>query len=281
MAIFAGICWGIISIFIRRLNAANMDSFRIMAYRAIVSAIILTVYIFIADRKLLKIKLKDIWIFFGSGVLSLTFFTYCYFTSIIRSGAAISVVLLYTSPIFVMIISLIFFKEKMTVRKSVAVIMTFAGCALVSGMFSEGGLETALGIEGLLLGLGAGFGYALYSLFAKFALDRGYESLTISLYTFLFSGMALLLLKGPSALFMKEDLKSAVWILGVALICTVFPYISYTAGMKRIEVSKAAVLVTVEPLVGALLGILAYGEGASFSKIIGIILILISVILLS
>jgi len=281
LAILAGICWGVISIFVRRLNAAGMDSFKIIIYRALVSGIILFIYMIFTDRKLLKIKLKDIWVFIGSGVLSLTFFTYCYFTSIIRSGAAISVVLLYTSPIFVSVISMIFFHEKMTVKKAIAVVMTFFGCALVSGAFSSGGIGATIGFDGLLLGLGAGFGYALYSLFAKIALNKGYESITISFYTFLFSGLSLLLIRGRSLGISSQDWQSGIWILGVALICTVIPYLAYTAGMRRIEVSRAAVLVTVEPLVGALLGMLAYNEGAGVGKIAGIILILVSVVLLA
>lgn len=281
LAILAGVCWGVISIFIRRLNAAGMDSFKIISYRAIVSVVILFIYMIITDRNLLKVKLKDIWVFLGSGILSLTFFSYCYFTSIIKSGAAISVVLLYTSPIFVMVISLIFFREKMTLKKTIAVVMTFTGCALVSGALSDGGIGASIGFDGLLLGLGAGFGYALYSLFAKIALDKGYASITISFYTFLFSGIALLILKGPGFIFEKGDLESAIWIIGVAVICTVVPYLAYTAGMKRIEVSRAAVLVTVEPLVGALLGMIAYNEPAGPARIIGIIMILISVVMLA
>ena len=51
--------------------------------------------------------------------------------------------------------------------------------------------------------------------------------------------------------------------------------------MKKTEISQAAVLVTVEPLVGSLIGIFAWGEDAGIAKIIGIALILSSVVLLS
>ena len=281
LAILAGVCWGIISIFVRRLNALSMDSFRIMTYRAWFSSLMLFIYMLIRDRSLLKIKLKDIWVFIGTGILSLTFFSYCYLTNIIRSGAAIAVVMLYTSPIFVMIMSIIFFREKMTVKKGVALLMTFIGCALVSGLVEAVTGGAAIDGGGLLLGLGAGFGYALYSLFAGFALKRGYASLTISFYTFLFSGASLLFFVKPEKLIEGISSSSLPWIIGVSLVCTVIPYIAYTAGMKRIEVSKAAVIVTVEPLVGALLGILAYGEPAGILKIVGILLILASVVLLS
>lgn len=281
LAIMAGVCWGVISIFIKKLNAEGLDSFQIMTYRAWFAAAMLLAYMAFRDRNLLKLKLKDIWIFLGSGLLSLTFFSYCYFTNIIRSGAAIAVVMLYTSPIFVMILSILFFKEKMTKAKGGALIMTFIGCGMVSGLVEVITTGGRLDGVGILLGLGSGFGYALYSLFAGFAIKRGYASITISFYTFLFSGISLIFITGPARTIEGVTLSTLPWILGAALLCTVIPYLAYTAGMQRIEISKAAVLVTVEPLVGALLGIVAYGEPAGLLKIIGIVLILLSVGLLN
>lgn len=279
LAILAGVCWGIISVFVRKLNLFGMDSFQIMAYRAGFSVLILFVYMLIKDKSLLKISIKDCWIFVGSGILSLTFFSYCYLTNIMYSGAAVSVVMLYTSPIFVMIFSVIFFGEKITKRKCIALIMTFTGCVLVSDV--EAVLNGSVSITGILLGLGSGIGYALYSLFAGIALKKGYKSLTITFYTFLFSGFSLLLFVKPSTIAGGISLAHLPWIIGVALVCSAIPYIAYTEGMKRIEVSKAAVIVTVEPLVGTLLGIIAYGEATGFGKIAGIIMILISVVMLS
>lgn len=281
LAVLAGVCWGIISIFVRHLNGAGFDSFQIMTYRAWCSVLLLLIYMSLRDSSLLKIKLKDIWIFLGTGLLSLTFFSYCYLTNIIRSGAAIAVVMLYTSPIFVMIMSIIFFKEKMSLKKGIALLMTLLGCSLVSGLFEAISMGTQIDSYGLLLGLGSGFGYALYSLFAGFALKRGYASLTISFYTFLFSGIALLFMLGPIRIVSVLSVPILPWLLGAALICTAIPYIAYTAGMKRIEISRAAVIVTIEPLVGAVLGIAAYGEGAGITKIAGIILILASVVMLA
>lgn len=279
--ILAGVCWGMISVFVRQLNARGMDSFQIMTYRAWFSVAMLFVYLFIKNPSLLKIRIKDLWVFIGSGILSLTFFSYCYITNIVKSGAAIAVVMLYTSPIFVLFLSILFFKEKMTLKKGVAVIITFIGCALVSGLVESVTSGAKLDGTGLILGLGAGFGYALYSLFAGFALRKGYESLTISFYTFLFSGISLLFLTDIKGVVYGVNGSSIIWILGVSFVCTAIPYIAYTSGMGKIEVSKAAVIVTVEPLVGALLGILAYGEAAGGFKILGIVMILISVVLLS
>ena len=248
-----------------------------MCFRSWASVVLMFIFFLMRDRSLLKIKLRDIWMFIGTGIFSLTFFSYCYFTSIVRSGAAVAVVLLYTSPIFVMLMSAVVFKEKITLKKIVALILTFIGCVLVAGLIGTG---SRLSMGALLLGLGAGFGYALYSIFAGFAVKK-YSSLTVTFYTFLFSGITLPIFRNPVALIGSVSLQVIPWIVGTSIICTVLPYLCYTWGLGKMEAGKAAVLVTVEPLVGAIIGILIYHEDANLFKLLGIILIFSAVILLS
>ena len=162
--IAAGILWGIISIFIKGLNASDLSPIQILQLRAIIASVIMAPYLFITDKKLLYFNLNDIWMFIGTGVISLTFFSLCYFQTIIESGASVAVILLYTSPIFVILFSLALFKEKITAVKLTALVMTFMGCILVSGLGQNGGGIT---VKGFIIGLGSGLGYALYSIFSR------------------------------------------------------------------------------------------------------------------
>lgn len=277
LVISAGICWGLISIFVNGLGAFGLDSLQIMAVRTWLSVIFMLIFFLVKDRSLLKINIKDIWMFIGTGVVSLTFFSFCYFRTIIESGAAIAVVLLYTSPIFVMLLSLLLFKEKINLKKSVALVMTFLGCVLVAGLVGSGSHISA---PSFLVGLGAGIGYALYSIFARFALNK-YSSLTVTFYTFVFSGLSMLFLVNINDLQGIATINAVPYLIGIAIICTVIPYITYTAGLARMEAGRAAVLVTVEPLVGTTIGILVYKEPMDILKLLGIVLIFVAVILLS
>lgn len=176
-----------------------------------------------------------------------------------------------------MIMSAFFFKEKITIKKIIALLITFAGCTLTAGFIGSG---QALSIKALFIGLGAGFGYALYSIFAGFALKK-YSSLTITFYTFVFSGLSLPFLADISEMRKSFSVDILPAVLGIALICTVIPYVAYTFGLSKMEKSKAAVMVTVEPLVGTLLGIIGYHEEAGMERIAGIILIFVAVIILA
>lgn len=282
--ILAGVLWGCISLFLKTLTAAGLTSLQVMLVRAILSAIMLLVFLLIKDRSLLKIKLRDLWMFVGTGVISLTFFSLCYFKTILEIGTSVAVILLYTSPIFVLILSMVLFKEKINFVKVLALVMTFTGCILVAGVL--GGGESAITAKGFGIGLCAGFGYALYSIFSRFALKK-YNSLTVTFYTFVFSGISLLPfitkgteINGVMNVVTKGTEIIVICALGISLFCTVLPYILYTYGLSGLDNGKAAILVTVEPLVGTLVGFFVWKEEVSVVKVVGILLIFAAVIML-
>ena len=274
--IAAGVLWGIISIFIKGLNGGNLSPVQILQLRAIIASVLMAPCLFIIDKKLLCFSLKDIWMFIGTGVISLTFFSMCYFQTIIESGASVAVILLYTSPIFVILFSLVLFKEKVTAVKLTALIMTFIGCIMVSGLGRDDGGITA---KGFIVGLGSGLGYALYSIFSRYALKK-YHVLTITFYTFLFSGITIIPFSGLEMSSIISQPQLLLYGVGIAMFCTVLPYLFYTYGMTRLETGKAAILVTVEPLVGTLVGCCLYGEPMTIVKAFGILLTFGAVILL-
>lgn len=275
VTILAGVLWGIISIFLRTLTAAGFSSLQVMLFRAILSGAMLFVFLLIKDKSLLKIQFRDIWMFIGTGVISLTFFSLCYFKTILEIGTSIAVILLYTSPIFILIISAVLFKEKITGKKIVALVLTFAGCIFVSGIAGGGQISA----KGFLIGLCAGLGYALYSIFSRYALKK-YDSLTVTFYTFIFSGLSLIPFVHIEQIPQYLNGKTWIFAIGISLLCTVLPYIFYTYGLSGLETGKAAILVTVEPLVGTLVGFLLWGEPVSVVKILGIVLIFASIIIL-
>lgn len=275
----AGTLWGIISIFVRNLNALGLTAIQISLLRALGGTVVMFLFLGIARRDLLKIKLRHIWYFIGTGIISLALFNLCYFTVIELSQASIAVVLLYTSPIFIMVISALVFKEKITRNKVIALGMVFVGCVLVAGLIGGG---YALTPTILLLGLGSGLFYGLYSIFGTVAL-RTYDTMTVTAYTFLFAALGTLPFSQVGGMFqtMAAEPVSWLWGIGVSLICAVAPYLLYTWGLSRMPSSRAAILVTVEPLVGALIGILLYREPANFTKLLGMALIFGAVVVLN
>lgn len=279
--IIAGSLWGAMGIFVRGLAGAALTSIEICLVRMIVSTVLLTLFLLITNKEALKIKIKDVWIFIGAGIFSLTFFGFCYFTTIQMTSMSVAAVLLYTSPVFVMLLSALFFREKITKRNIICVAIALIGCVFVTGIIGEG---LNLPIMGILFGLGSGLGYGLYSIFSRFAINKGYGPYTITFYSFLFSSIALLFITKPgevvSKLMVGNIGSNMLYVIGTSVIVTVLPYMFYTKGLTMIENTKAAVMACIEPIMATVFGFIVYKEVLSIYEIIGIVLVLTAIALL-
>ena len=273
----AGCFWGIISLFLKPLLNNGFTQIQTVSLRCIIAAVVLGVIMLIKDKNLFKFKLRDLWCFVGTGIISLMFFSITYFYSMTYNGVCVAVILLYTSPVFVMLMSLLLFKEKITYKKVIAVVLTIIGCILVSGI--AGGKN--IGAVGIILGICSGFGYALYSIFSRYAIQRNYNSMTISFYTFLFCGLACLPFSAPVNMVTSLTVKSMFFALGLGVICCVLPYLCYTKGLQYVENTKASIIVAVEPVVASFIGILVYNEDMTFTKLFGVIFVLCAVVICS
>lgn len=273
----AGILWGCMGILVRTMNGGGFNSLEVTAFRSFVTAAIMLLGMLLFNRKSLKIKLKDIWCFIGTGILSVIFFNVCYFSCMNYTTLSTAAILLYTAPSFVIVMSFFLFKEKLSVKKVAALVLAFAGCTLVSGGFGR----EAISAPGLLTGLGAGFGYALYSIFSRYALMRGYSTYTITTYTFLFAAVGSLPFIKPGHVVMclrtaPQDIPFAVFM---AIVTTVFAYLLYTKGLSGLENGRASIIASIEPVMASVVGAVIYKEGMEPAGIAGMVLVLASCVL--
>lgn len=276
--LIGGSSWGLIGLFSRHLLAAGLTPRDIVLVRNLGGLLMMTLLFLLIDRSVFKINWRHLPYFFGTGIVSVLLFTLLYFSCQQYCSLAVAAILLYTAPTFVVIMSAILWKEPVTKQKLLALAVAFLGCAAVSGIFSGGLSVTPLGF---LLGLGSGFFYATYSIFGRYALAH-YQPMTVTYYTFVFAGLSSLLVTQPlqvaSAVF--SDGRLLLLGLGLIGISTVIPYIFYTRGLAQVESGKASILASIEPVVAALAGVIAFGEPMTAAVVLGLGCILISVYIL-
>ncbi len=280
LIILAACFWGSMGIFVRKLTTYGFTSIQIVAIRVTLAALIFGLFLLIKDRAGFKISPKDIPLFLGLGLGSILFFTICYFAAITIMPLSTAAILLYTSPFWIMLMSVLFFREKLNAVKILALIMAFGGCVLVSGISGEG-----ITIVGLLLGLGSGIGYGLYSILGTIALKR-YSPYTVTTYTFVIAAIGSWFICRPKDMFTKfVAAPSLAWLIFfcflTALITAVIPFLFYTLGLHMVEASKAGILATVEPMVATIIGIVFFSEQLTIFSGLGILLILVAVIILN
>ena len=280
LILLAGCFWGSMGIFVRRLGTFGFSSVQVVCIRVTLAALFFSVLLLAKDRRGFRIALRDLPLFLGLGFGSILFFTVCYFTAITMMPLSTAAILLYTSPIWIMLMSVLFFREKLNGVKLVALGLAFAGCVLVSGISGEG-----ITLAGLLVGLGSGIGYCLYSILGSVAL-RKYSPYTVTAYTFLFAAAGSWAVCGPADMVSKfaaaPNLASLLLFCCLtALVTAVIPFLAYTLGLRSVEASRAGILATVEPLVATIIGILVFSEPLTWLSGLGILLILSAVILLN
>lgn len=277
--IFGALLWGTLAIFVKKLTDYGFTEMEIVTIRVTGAFIcILPILLLQSGKSSFRIQIKHLWYFIGTGLLSIVMFNWAYFTAMNMMSISLAVMLLYTGPAFVAVLSALFLKEKLTVQKMLAVLTTIAGCTIIA--LSGSGEADAWSIPGFIIGLCSGLGYALYSIFGKVAL-RKYDSSIITFYTFFTASVCLI----PFFPFWKKGmglpLEAWVYMLALGLIPTVIAYLLYTYGLNQVESSTASILATVEPVAAVMIGVILFQEKLYGGQFAGTLLIISSIMIIS
>lgn len=273
--VLATVFWGCISLYSRTMNKNGFTAVQTVAVRAVITVVLLGAFMLVKDRSLFRIRLRDLWMFFGSGICSFLFFNICYMNSITENSVSVACVLMYTSPFWILLLSVPIFKEKITWQNVISLLVALCGCVLLC--LAD---ELKLTQIGLVFGLLSGLGYALYSIFGKLA-AKHYSTLTVTFYTFLFAAVAIVPFSDLPALgtLLQQPVNIALSI-GIAATNTVIPYMLYTYGLSKVSAGKASILSISEPVVATLIGIFAFGETLGLVGFIGILLTVAGLVIL-
>lgn len=153
-----------------------------------------------------------------------------------------------------------------------AVAGTLLGISLIS---LGGGQGIQVSAASLGYGLTAGFTYSLYYLYGKHFFGRFSPA---ALYAVALPVGAL----GLLPFFSFTHKTPAAWLsLGaVALLCVYLAYLAYSAGLSRLNATRASVIASLEPVVAALLAAALFGERLSALSLMGAALVVGAALLL-
>ena len=273
--ILAGILWGTSGIFVHYLETYGFTSLQMTFVRAFVSFTSILIFALIRKKSVLKVNLRYVPLLVATGV-ALYFSASLYFRSIQLTSGATAVVLLYTSPIYVIIFSVLLLKEKLTKVKVFSLSAMLIGCFLVSGII--GGLK--FNAVGILLGAFSGLSFAIYNIFTKISLKCGVNALSVTLYCFLFMSIVSSFSLQPKGFLQCISVSPAVVItllLALGVLTSVIPYVLYTIGMKELDAGTVSALSIAEPASATLFSVIIFSEKLDLFGIIGILLILFAI----
>lgn len=278
----AGCFWGMIGLFVATLQNTGADNGLIGLLRMISALVFMfcTILITCKSFKPFVVSKQVLIITAVMGIFAQGLQNLSYAVAVNVAGVATSAILLYTAPVFVCIMSAIFFKESITSVKVLALILNISGCTLVvtNGHFSV----LSFALTGVVMGILSGFLYSLVTICGKLATNSAHPLVTI-FYAFFFATLFLTFYTKPWN-YTSENLTLPILSLGVAfgICCSGIPYIFYMNALsKPINMSIVPVLASSEVIVAAITGVLFFSESMGLWKILGIGLVFLSIIVMS
>ena len=278
--ILAGVLWGSQTLFVHFLKPYGFESLELTSVRAIVSFCAIALFALITNRDAFKIRWKDLLITFGVGICLYATAAF-YYIAMDMTSTATSVVIMYLSPVYVMLFSVFFFKEKFSASKLVALVLVIAGSVLVSGAFG-GGEGFKFNLVGIIFAVLSGLTLAGYNVFTKISSARKCKPLTTTLYGFLFMALLSVIFANPIEIVGKATAAPAVTVpllLGIGLVTCILPYFLYNLAVEKIPVGTAAALAVIDPMAATVFSVFI-GEDLTLPSVIGIVLVLSAVVLL-
>ena len=232
--------------------------------------------------KYYKVSLGSYVITAISGICSVFAMCVLYYACLTMTSAATAAILIYTAPLFVMIMSLIFFKEKLSVQKMTAFVVAIVGCALVSGIASG----ATVSLSGIIFGLLSGFSYSVYGILTSFFMKKNDEPLTFSALSFAFAAVAAVLVCKPwqvVGIISEQPSLPSTLLLFVAFssFTAVIPFVLYTEGVTKLSPSVASILAFSEPVTAAVFGAFLLGQRLDAFGVLGMLLVIVAIVILN
>ena len=282
LPILAGLMFGSGGVFVRTLTQNGIDSTTLLFLRFSVAIIPILIAILQTNKKLLKISLSDIPLFIICALCILGL-NLCYNESMNSISLSLAAVLLSLAPIYVLIFAYILFREKITLKKVICIILAVTGCLLMTGVL-ESGLNN-IPIHGIIFGAGAGLFWAIYLMASKKSIENGNHTFTILFYSIIFLSIALIPFTHLNQItnFIAPNPPLAILFLIIhSTFSFALPYIFSTISLNYIDSGISSILLSgAEPFAAFIFGLVLYSEIPTIIMFSGFILSIASMMILS
>jgi DME family drug/metabolite transporter len=189
---------------------------------------------------------------FGVAAYQLSFFA-----AVADTGVAVgTVVALGSAPVFAGLLSRITSNARLDARWSACTGLATAGVTL---LVASGGGATVSPL-GVALALGAGIGYAAYTVAAKHLLDQGHGPEQVMARTFGAGALMLLPIIPATGFTAVGSAPAVAEALYLGAIPTALAYVLFARGLRHLPTAEVATLTLAEPLTAAMLGTVVLGE---------------------
>jgi drug/metabolite transporter (DMT)-like permease len=263
LLVAAAVLWSTNGLLIKLLHGElGQGGLTIAGYRSLVAAIALAPLAYRRRRPIANAK----WV--AATVVAFTFMCTTFVLATTLTSAANAIILQYTAPAWVFVLSPILLGERSTRSQWVSLVLSMIGVGVI--FVSQISRDPV----GLSVGLASGLVFGVQSV-----LFRKVRDVDPAMLVWLTcSGSAALLVPAAATIegFTLTPVAAAC-LVGMGVVQFALPYVLYSAGVARVTAQKAVLVVLLEPVLNPVWVWLVLSERPAASTIVGGVLILVAV----
>lgn len=275
-ALLSSTAFGVMPILARIAYTNGSNPTTVLMFRFLISTLILYIYLKFSHINI-NLKKEQTLLLIFIGITGYTITTQALFMSYNYLGAGLATTLHFIYPVVVCIASFIFFKNKLSNKKIISLILA------AIGVYSLVALKNStVNILGISLALFSGIAYGLTLIALNLKSIRALDNRITTMYLCLGSTIGMILCGiFNNSITLNFNFKIVSCYLGISIISTILSIILLLKSIEIIGVSSSSILGTFEPIVSVFLGIIFLNEELSFALLIGSAFILISTVILA
>lgn len=280
LAVLGASLWGLMGIPVRALSACGFSSCDISFIRCLFAGFSYLIFCAVTKPEVLKVSLRGLATCLVYGVVAYSISFVSYSAAVSRISVAVATVLMFMSPIWVGLLGILVFHEKVRKDQMISIAICIVGGILVSNVLFSGAGN--LDMLGIFLGLLNGFGVALQILIPRYFSNR-YAKETMLVYGFLGAALAL----APMADFtviraaVTGPEGAMIWgqIIFVGIFCTMVANVSFVLSANYIPPTTASILSAFEVVVSVGVGFVVFYEKLVLPQSIGAVIVVCGTLL--
>ncbi|MDP1677110.1 MAG: EamA family transporter [Bacteroidota bacterium] len=274
----AAVLWGVAASVAKSFFNKAYEPLILVQMRVTLSFAVLFIFFLSTNRSLLKFSIKDIPHFLVVGILGVAGSNYFYYAAIKETNVSTSILVQYTAPIMVMVYTVVFQKEKLTVAKISALVLSLCGIFLAVGAYNP---EIIQGnAVGIIYALIAAVSFSIFNISGK-SLTEKYSIWTGLIYLLGAATLFWSFINTPMEIFEANYTIDDWKVFGIiALISILIPYSLYYYGLHHIQSSKAIIISTLEPVVAIISEWLFLNGRMGILQVIGALFVITAIVVL-
>lgn len=260
--LLAGVSFGLVGPLVKLIDG-SIPAITLCFFRSLIGLVFILALLPFIDRNTFRVKRTDLKAYIIIGILMAVNFS-LFVTANYLAPVSNVVLLFFTFPFWLAIISYFFLRERVTKYMIICLLIAFAGIFAVNpfqGIFNLGNIFALIN----------GLNYAVIVAYMRYIDKRHHIGVV---FWFLLSA-TIFLSPAPFIYGLGTFSWNYIWVLVMGIISTGLAYLFLNYGLEKIQAEASSLIImTTEPVVAIVLSIIIIGEILSLNVLAGGILII-------